>query len=401
MSFPQDVPVLSDGTVTLRAHQEADIEGAYEQCVDPLSQRWTTVPVPYSLDDARRFVTEVVPVGWRDDSEWAFAIETKGDEGAPRFAGTVSLRNEGERRAEVAYGSHPGGRGRGTMTRALNLLLDWGFEEKRLRTVIWWANTGNWSSRRVAWRLGFSFDGTVRQWLPQRGELLDAWVGELLATDERKPRNAWLDVPRIAGDTVVLRAHEPKDAPRVQQACSDERTAYWLGQIPQPYTLEMARTYCENRKESLATGVGVHWAVVDPVTDDLLANISLFDIKAQRSAEIGYWTHPAARGRGVMSQACAMVIRHAFIPEADGGLGMQRLVSFAAEGNAASRRVLEGNGLVTTGRERCGTELRDGTRVDTIAYDLLEREYPCPVRPAGSTASVELTRRDGRRTTMG
>ena len=46
--------------------------------------------------------------------------------------------------------------------------------------MIWWAHAGNWASRKLAWRLGFSFDGTVRQWLPQRGELRDGWVGTLL-----------------------------------------------------------------------------------------------------------------------------------------------------------------------------------------------------------------------------
>lgn len=375
MSFPDDVPTLTDGSVTLRAHQEGDIQPAYEQCVDPVSQAWTTVPVPYSRDDARHFVTEIVPAGWRDGSEWGFAIEAKDDDGTPRFAGTVSLRNEGDLRAEAAYGSHPWARGRGIMVRALNLLLDWGFEQQDLKTVIWWANKGNWSSRKLAWSLGFSFDGTVRQWLPQRGELLDAWVGELLSTDRRTPRNPWLDGPRIVGDNVVLRVHEPKDAVRVQEACSDVRTAYWLGQMPQPYPLEAAKDFIEGRMDSMAEGNGIHWAVVDPATDDLLANISLFDIKAGRQAEIGYWTHPAARGRGVMSEACALVIRHAFVPDEDGGLGLKRLLIYAAEGNTASRRVIEGNGFVTTGRERSSTTLRDGTVVDTITYDLLESEY--------------------------
>jgi len=375
VKFPDDVPRLTDGTVTLRAHHEGDIGPAYEQCVDPVSQEWTTVPVPYSLEHSRGFVTQVVPAGWRDDSEWAFAIEAEDGEGTPRFAGTLSLRSEGQQRAEVAYGSHPWVRGRGVMLRALNLLLDWGFEEKNLKTVIWWANKGNWASRKVAWRLGFSFDGTVRQWLPQRGELLDAWVGVLLSTDAREPGIPWLEVPRIVGDQVVLRAHEPEDAPRVQEACSDERTSYWLSHLPTPYTMEHATNYVGTRHESAAQGNGVHWAVTEPRTDELVANISLFDIKTGDDAEIGYWTHPSARGRGVMTEACALVIRHAFIPPPDGGIGLRRLKIFAAEGNAASRRVIEASGFVETGRHRADTRLADGTRADTIAYDLLATEY--------------------------
>ena len=65
--------------------------------------------------------------------------------------------------------------------------------------MIWWANQGNWASRRLAWRLGFSCDGALRRWLPQRGALLDAWVGVLLHGDPREPATPWLDVPRIDG----------------------------------------------------------------------------------------------------------------------------------------------------------------------------------------------------------
>ena len=38
-------------------------------------------------------------------------------------------------------------------------------------------------------------------------------------------------------------------------------------------------------------------------------------------AEIGYWAHPEARGRGVTSAAVELVVAHAFAPIADGGLG--------------------------------------------------------------------------------
>jgi RimJ/RimL family protein N-acetyltransferase len=384
VTFPDDVPTLTDGTVTLRAHHEDDLDALLEQATDPLMVDHTTVPVPSTAQTSRFFAEEIIPRGWRDGSSWAFAVEATDDTGTPRFCGTVELRNEGERRAEIAYSAHPWARGRGIMLRALNLLLDWGFEEQRVRTVIWWANKGNWASRRLAWRLGFSYDGMLRQWLPQRGELRDAWVGVLLATDERQPRNAWFEVPRIVGRSVVLRAHEAKDAARVHEACSDERTAYWLGQMPSPYSLEMAEEYLHQRVEQRATGKGISWAVTDPATDDLLANISLFDIKPGREAEIGYWTHPAARGRGVMSEACGLVVRHAFVPEEDGGQGLQRLLIFAAEENTASRRVIEGNGFVTIGRERCGTSLRDGSLVDTVCYDMLASEYP------GATGGTSL-----------
>jgi RimJ/RimL family protein N-acetyltransferase len=375
VTFPDDVPVLTDGVVTLRAHHPDDAQGVFEQCTDPVSQQWTTVPVPYSLEDARSFVTERVPGAW-DDGSWVFAVEAADPSGTPRFCGTVELRDEGGHRAEIAYGAHPWARGRGIVVRALDLLLAWGFEHRDLRTVIWWANRGNWASRRTAWRLGFSCDGTLGRWLPQRGELLDAWVGVLHADDRRAPRNPWLEVPRLEGEAVALRAFRADDdAARIVEACRDERTAYWLGQMPSPYTRADAEAYLEGRMSQLATGSGVSWAVADPRSDLLIGSISLFDLKPGREAEIGYWTHPAARGRGVMTEACGLVVRHALTAEAQGGLGLQRLMIFAAEGNSASRKVIEANGFVKVGRERRGTRLRDGSLVDTACYDLLVEDY--------------------------
>ena len=205
------IPTLTDGVVRLRPPLDDDIVGSVEQCQDPLTQRWTSVPVPYTRDDARTFLRQIIPGGWETEREWGFVVEAP-DNGVPRFAGTISLRNEGDRRAEVAYGSHPWARGRGVMERALRMLLDWGFAERDLQTVIWLAQRGNWSSRRLAWRLGFSADGTLRDWLPQRGSLIDAWAGTLRLGEEMTPRSPWLESPTITGRGVVLRSMRESDS---------------------------------------------------------------------------------------------------------------------------------------------------------------------------------------------
>lgn len=375
MTFPRDVPRLTDGVVTLRAHTPGDVEALYEQAGDPVMLRWTTVPEPSTRESAREFATRVIPDGWRADREWAFAVEAPDEGGRPRFVGTVSLRNEGAGRAEVAYGAHPWARGRGYVVRALHLLLDWGFGERDLRTVIWWANRGNWASRRVAWRLGFSFDGTVRQWLPQRGRLYDGWVGVLTATDRRSPRTPWLDVPRIHGRDVVLREPREDDVPRVVEACSDERTAYWLSHLPSPYTAADALGWLEEMREQRATGAGITWVVADPERDLLLGVVTAFDLTGDGSAEVGYWAHPQARGRGVMTRACAAVVRHCFVSVEDGGLGCRLVRAYAADGNAASVQVLRNNGFVETGRRRRAKPMRDGTYRDLLHFDLLAAEW--------------------------
>jgi RimJ/RimL family protein N-acetyltransferase len=364
-----DVPVLTDGVVTLRAHSDDDLERVVEQAVDPLSVRWTVVPSPYSLDDAKQFVRHAMPGGWASDREWGFAVEFDG-----RFGGTVSLRNRDDRRAEIAYGAHPDVRGRGVMERALRLLLDWGFSPeveggRELETVVWLANEGNWGSRRLAWRVGFSFDGTLRGWLPHRGELVDAWTGTLRRGEEMTPRHEWFDVPRIVGARVVLRRPHPDDRERLLVGANDPLTAHWIFRMPAPYTDVHADHFFTLRDLDMAAGTAVHWVMADPDTDAFLGTISVLRIE-RPSGEIGYWAHPDARGRGVVTEAVRLASRHAFVDLEDGGLGLRRVFLRAAVDNTASCGVAERAGFTRMGTERLGTASRQGP-VDCAVYDLL------------------------------
>lgn len=374
MRFPDDVPTLSHGDVTLRAHRIEDAEAAVEQSVDPTSIRWTTVPLDYGIANARDFVGAIMPRGWETGSEFGFAIETTHPNGERRYSGTLSLRDEGKRRAELAFGAHPAVRGRGVMTTAVGLLLDWGFEARDLETVIWLANRGNVASRKVAWRTGFTFGGTVRRWLDHRGEYPDAWVASLHRDDSREPKTTWLETPTIVGTNVMLRALRAEDAPSIVSGCSDPRSQHFLPFLPDPYTVEEALDYLVRNAEHASLGSGVSWAMADATTGRHLGNVGLPRMTRQE-AEIGYWAHPEARGRGVTTEAVGLLIRHAFLDAADGGLGLARVFLKAAETNPASQHVARVNGMTESGRERRSERLGDGSVVDILVFDLLRDEW--------------------------
>lgn len=357
-------PTLTDGVVTLRAHHLDDVDRVVEQCRDPLSVRWTTVPTPYSREMAEEFVSRVMPGGWERDSEWGFAIDVEG-----RFGGTVSLRDEGSDRAEIAYGAHPELRGTGAVDRALRLLVDWGFRERGLQTLVWYAEVGNWASRRAAWKLGFSFSGTMRGWLPHRDGRVDGWVGTLSRDDPRLPSSTWLDVPVLEGEGFRLRPFRAEDAARIQEGSADAESQRWLGQLPAPYTLDDARTYLERRTELLATGESVTWAIADPDDDRLLGTALWFHHNPRVACEIGYWTHPEARGRGLTTRAVRLLTGHCFAT-----LGVQRVTGLVAAGNTASRRVLEHAGFRHYADERCAAWVREGW-VDAALYDVTVSEW--------------------------
>jgi RimJ/RimL family protein N-acetyltransferase len=256
------------------------------------------------------------------------------------------------------------------MERGLRLLVSWGFDEKELRTIVWRANKGNWASRKLAWRLGFSFDGTVRQWLPHRGELRDGWVGTLLRDEPREPKTRWLDVPVLEADGLRLRPWRASDVPRIVEACSEPTSQRWLGQLPAPYVEADAVAWLESTMERQAGGTAMNWAVVDPADDVVLASVGWFNYTPDVECEVGYWTHPEARGRRVATRATAAVVRYA-VEE----LGVRRVTAFAGVDNVGSRRVIEANGFRQYAVERLGAWVRDG-REDMALYDLLAEELP-------------------------
>ena len=366
-SPPLHLPELRDGDVLLRRHTAADLDGLLATARDEQTQRWTVVPVPYGRADAEAYLAHLED-GLRQGTA-SFAVEHAG-----RYAGTVRLRPDGDGWAEVGFGTTPQVRGRGLTTRAVRLLLRWGLQELDLDGVRWRAQVGNRASRRVAWRCGFRVEGTVRGLCLQRGQRHDGWVGSLRRGEPLEPATPWLEVPELHGDGVRLRALHARDAARVAQACTDPTTQHWLPSLPSPYTVAHAEEFIASRTEVEASGEELTWCVVDDA-DRCLAAVSLFLTgRGPGAGELGWWAHPAARGRGAVTRAARLAARHAFAPAEEGGLELHRLLVRVAAPNSASRAVAVRLGAHAAGVDRDAELLRDGRREDMVRYDLLHHE---------------------------
>lgn len=378
-----DAPRISDGQhpdpIVLRPFTPADVDAVLEQCQDPQMQQWTKVPAPYGRGDAVAFVSARA-AGWADGTSLTLAIEALDDEGVARYAGSVSLRPGGGGGAEIGFGLAPWARGRGVMSRAVRMMLAWGFSQLGLQVVHWRAQQGNWASRRVAWACGFRVEGLVRGLVSARGLRHDGWVGSLVRGEAMLPAHPWFSVPDVVGEQVVLRPWRESDVPRVVEACADVRTQAWLPQLPTPYGVADAQWYVRSREEQHAAALGMYWCVADPGDDRCLASVGLFGLGGtDPSPEVGYWAHPAERGRGVVTEAVRRVVRHAVVPAVDGGLGLHRVALRAAAGNSASNAVAAGAGFTQVGRARQAELLRDGTKDDFVLWDVLA----CEVRTTG------------------
>lgn len=147
-----------------------------------------------------------------------------------------------------------------------------------------------------------------------------------------------LPIPVLTGNTVVLRPHGEGDLGPIVERCVDPDSVRWTT-VPSPYTEDMARDYLAAIMEPSENQVS--WAI--EVDGEYAGTI---DLRAwtrepeHSSGNIGFVTHPRARGRGVMSEAIGLVLDHAFTD-----LGWELVAWQANIGNYASYKAAWRNGF--------------------------------------------------------
>jgi RimJ/RimL family protein N-acetyltransferase len=175
----------------------------------------------------------------------------------------------------------------------------------------------------------------------------------------------------------VLRSLHPGDETRYLEAVHDPETHRWLHEIRFARDPQAFQRRVVDNALAVSLGQAVEWAVADPATDEYLAGINLFGFGSldHASAEVGYRTHPAARGQGVMREAMRLVLEQAFRPVAQGGYGLGRVSLDAGDGNLGSQAVARSSGFTQTGRDRACYLMLDGRVVDLVRFDLLAEEW--------------------------
>jgi ribosomal-protein-alanine N-acetyltransferase len=157
-----------------------------------------------------------------------------------------------------------------------------------------------------------------------------------------------------AGRGVLLRPWSLGDAEAVMDAYQDEAIQRW--HVQRAKSLAEAREWIVGWQGGWAEESGAHWAVVDAGSDILLGRAALKHLKfSDGTAEVAYWTVPAARGKGVCPRAVDAMASWAFdVP------GFHRLDLEHAMGNTASCRVAEKTGFAVEGVRRSAWLLADG-----------------------------------------
>lgn len=367
---------LADGDLTLRPWRCEDTDAVYRACQDPDIQRWTTVPSPYRLEDARQFVADT-PQRWESGDQMPFGVF---DTATGELLGSAALIRGGGAVAALGYWTAPWARGKAVAERAARLIGRWAFGSLGVRRLEWEALVGNHASRMVAARLGMTMEGTRRA-AARTGEA-DKWVGALLpgelreAADDdarlaraaRQARTFGSPQPRIPADGLLLRPLTDADVPDIVESCRDPELIRYTS-VPDPYRREDAEGFLRDAAGGWLAGTVACFAV------EVGGRCSgIFDLRLDgwpaRIAEVGYSVAPWARGRGIAGTALRTLCDWGFR-----ALALDRIEWRALVGNAGSRRVAEKAGFVVEGTEHHRL-LQRGHPVDTWYGALLRSAAP-------------------------
>lgn len=161
--WPNEIPVLQDGLITLRPLEEGDINAVFLACQDPLIPRFTRVITPYSKEDAADFVISS-PFAFTEHRAIQFAIDY-GAGDSKEFSGAISLHTIkfAEHTAELGYWMAPQQRGKNICTIASQLITDFALDSVGFNRIEALVDHDNSASQKVLEKSGFVREGLLRK----------------------------------------------------------------------------------------------------------------------------------------------------------------------------------------------------------------------------------------------
>jgi RimJ/RimL family protein N-acetyltransferase len=179
IAFP--IGGIDDGVIRLRLRTDADVPALVAACQDPEIPRWTRVPYDYGEERAREWA-ELAVADQREGRGLHLLVVDADDDHLLGSCGIVAIDWE-EGTCDIGYWAVAEARGRGVIPGAVRLLCGWIFDELPIDRITISAEPENASSRRVAEKAGFTFEGVLRSYFVNKGTRRDAALYSLLRSE--------------------------------------------------------------------------------------------------------------------------------------------------------------------------------------------------------------------------
>ncbi len=148
-------------SINLRPLKNSDAEQIAQNLKDRNVTRYTFIPHPYTIDDAYSFLKRVKKESKKQTSA-VLAIALKENN---EIIGAVGFHNINfkDKNAEMGYWLSKKYWGKGVVSKAVQMALDYGFKELKLRRIYAFVFEINLASSKVLLKNGFIHEGTMRK----------------------------------------------------------------------------------------------------------------------------------------------------------------------------------------------------------------------------------------------
>lgn len=178
LAYPD--PQLTDGTVVLRRHVEADIGCVEEASTDPDIPEGTAVPATFTVADGRAWIERQ----WgRQENGQGLSLAIAVAETDEALGNINMLFRTQPGTVGIGYWLVPRARGQGLGSRAVALLTHWAIKDAGLARVEAFVEPDNVASQRVLEKAGFRREGHLRSYLAFKTRRADVLIYSLLPSD--------------------------------------------------------------------------------------------------------------------------------------------------------------------------------------------------------------------------
>jgi ribosomal-protein-alanine N-acetyltransferase len=183
MTLPRypDLPTLESDRLMLRKMSLEDAPDLFEYASDSQVAQYTTWTPHQSLEDSQIFLNSILEKYQTHEScDWG--IIHKGD---CKLIGTCGFVNwvQAHHHAEMGYALSRAYWGQGYMPEAVKAVVAFAFQETNLNRIEARCKLPNQASARVMEKVGFSFEGILRQQMLSKGSFHDMKLYAILRED--------------------------------------------------------------------------------------------------------------------------------------------------------------------------------------------------------------------------
>ena len=178
-------PILTTNRLLLRSIMPSDAEALFAIRSDVETMKYFGQEPYESLDETKDVIRRMEERYTRKEAlRWGITLL-----GEDRLIGSCTLFyfDEGFYRAETGYELNRAFWGKGFMTEAMSVILTFGFRELGLHRVEAVIDSANERSKNLLLKLGFTYEGNLRQRFPFRGKFEDEHYFGLLNDEWHGP----------------------------------------------------------------------------------------------------------------------------------------------------------------------------------------------------------------------